>query len=174
MDPSVEFTALDLHHATAIADYVADFANAGEQEIHGYFVKPEWGHALTVEKLDAWSRGRDLGDFVPSTTRFLISQGRILGNYNFRHSLTDALMVYGGHCGYSVRPSERRKGYATLMLGHAKKLGQQLGMDRLMLTCNPDNIGSSRTIERNGGVLKDSAYNEELDCHIARYLIDLS
>ena len=174
MDTTLQFTALKVNHATAIADYVADFANAGEQEIHGYFAKPEWDHALTVKTLEAWSHGRELGDLVPSTTHFLVSDGKILGNYNFRHKLTDALMVYGGHCGYSVRPSERRKGYATLMLAHAKKLAQQLGMNRILLTCNPDNTGSSRTIERNGGILQDKTYNEKLDSYVARYWIPLS
>ena len=61
----MQFTTLNLNHETAIADYVAEFASAGEQEIHGYFGKPEWNHALTVDKLDAWSHGRDLGDFEP-------------------------------------------------------------------------------------------------------------
>ena len=174
MNASFEFTALELDHASAIADYVADFAKAGEQDINGYFGKPDWDHALTVKKLDAWAHGEDLGDWVPSTTRFLIANGRILGNYNFRHELTDALKIYGGHCGYSVRPSERRKGYATLMLGHAKTLGKRLGIDRILLTCNPDNIGSSRTIELNGGILQDVTYNEELDSQVARYWIQLS
>ena len=61
----MQFTTLNLNHETAIADYVAEFASAGEQEIHGYFGKPAWNHALTVDKLDAWSHGRDLGDFEP-------------------------------------------------------------------------------------------------------------
>ena len=174
MNASLEYTALRSNHALAIADYVADFSDAGEQEINGYFGKPDWSHSQTVEKLDAWARGEDLGDWVPSTTRFLISNGRILGNYNIRHELTDALMAYGGSCGYSVRPSERQKGYATMMLGHAKDLGRQLGLGRMLLTCNPENIGSSKTIERNGGILQDVLYNDQLESQVARYWINLT
>ena len=82
-------------------------------------------------------------------------------------------MIYGGHCGYSVRPSERRKGYATMMLAHAKDFGKQRGIERILVTCNPDNTGSSRTIELNGGVLQDTVFNEDLDSYVARYWIQL-
>lgn len=123
----MEIISLDLNHQSAIADYVADFASAGETVIHGYFGKPDWSHAETVEKMRAWSRGEDLAPWVPNTTHFLLAGGRILGNYNFRHELTDALLLDGGNCGYSVRPSERKKGYATLMLGHAKEFGEASG-----------------------------------------------
>jgi len=174
MNASLEFTALGLEHASAISDYVADFTNAGKNEIHGYFGKPEWDHAQTVEKLNAWANGEDLGGWVSSTTRFLISNGRILGNYNLRHELNEALELYGGNCGYSVRPSERRKGYAAMMLGHAKGLGRQLGLKRLLLTCDPHNFGSSRTIQSNGGVLQDVVYNEALKSQVARYWIALN
>ena len=173
MYESLEIIALGLKHAAAIAEYVAEFADAGEQRIHGYFGKPEWTHAQTEEKLSAWSFGRDLGGWVPSTTRFLISNGRILGNYNLRHQLTDALLLNGGNCGYSVRPTERRKGYATLMLGHAKELAVSLGLQKLLVTCETENIGSARTIENNGGILQDVVYDHELDTKIVRYWIQL-
>jgi len=169
----VEFSALGLNHEQAIASYITDFENAGEKTIHGYFGKPDWTHAETVEKLEAWSLGKDLGDWVPSTTSFLIIDGRIVGNYNFRHSLTPDLMFFGGNCGYSVRPSERRKGYATAMLQHAKSFGRTLGLTRMLVTCSVDNIGSARTIEKNNGVLQDVVYNPDVDEQIARYWIDL-
>ena len=166
-------TALALKHETAISDYIAEFSNAGEDRMDGYFGKPEWSHAQTVEKLAAWERGKDLDGWVPHTTRFLVDSGRILGNYNLRHALTDKLMLEGGNCGYSVRPSERRKGHATLMLSHAKGLARELGIQRMLLTCKAENIGSSKTIVNNGGILQDVIYHEELGVEIARYWIIL-
>ena len=112
----LEFSALGLEHEVAIAEYVSEYRSVGEEQIHGYFGKPNWNHAETVKKLHRWSKGKDLDGWVTNTTWFLIKDGRILGNYNFRHELTEELMLCGGHCGYSVRPSERRKGYATMLL----------------------------------------------------------
>jgi len=169
----VEIIALGLNHASAIADYVADFNNAGEQQIPGYFGKKEWSHAQTIEKLDAWSRGEDLGGWVRNTTRFLFENGRILGHYNFRHELTDALRVVGGNCGYGVRPSERRKGHATRLLADAKEFGRGLGLEQILVTCDQDNIGSARTIEKNGGVLQDLTPQDDCDALLARYWITL-
>ena len=169
----MKIAALSLQHQDAISEYVAEFANAGEDVVHGYFGKPEWSHVKTVETLAAWERGEKLGGWVPSSTRFLVAEGRILGNYNVRHKLTDALQLFGGHCGYSVRPSERRKGYATLILSHAKERARALKIDRMLLTCRPENIGSAKTIENNGGILQDVIRHEEQDVDIARYWITL-
>ncbi len=152
---------------------MADFASAGESVIPGYFGDSSWSHAQTVEKLRAWSRGEDLAGWVPNTTRFLFADSRILGNFNFRHELTDELLHHGGNCGYSVRPSERRKGYATLMLNHAKNFGRRLGLERMLVTCDPNNVGSSRTIENSGGVLQDVIFHEELNIQVARFWIEL-
>lgn len=169
----LEIISLGLEHQVAIADYVAEFAGAGETGIPGYFGKPDWSHAKTVEKLNAWSRGEDLEGWVPNTTRFLLANGRILGNFNFRHELTDELMRHGGNCGYSVRPWERRKGYATLMLGHAKDFGRSLELKRMLVTCDENNIGSARAIEKNGGVFQDLVFHEQLETQVARYWITL-
>ena len=169
----MEITHLALHHGTAIRDYVAEFSNAGENIIHGYFGKPQWSHAETVDALAAWERGENLNGWVPSSTRFLVAEGRILGNYNLRHKLTDALMLEGGHCGYSVRPTERRKGYATLMLAHAMGRARDLQIERMLVTCRPDNIGSAKAIENNGGVMQDIIHHEEKGADIARYWIAL-
>ena len=78
-------TALALHHESALNDYVAEFANAGEPQINGYFCQPEWPHVKKVETLAAWEQGEDVGQWVASSTRFLIVDEKIVGNYNLRH-----------------------------------------------------------------------------------------
>lgn len=169
----MKFISLGLDHQDAIRDYVADFANAREEVIPGYFEKPDWSHAETVRKLAAWSRSEDLDGWVQNTTRFLWDDGRILGNYNFRHELSAQLMLCGGNCGYSVRPSARQKGYAVLMLSHAKDFGRSIGLKRMLVTCAQNNLASGRTIERCGGALKDLVFNEKLNQQVARYWINL-
>ncbi len=79
------------------------------------------------------------------------SDGRIVGMIDLRHRLNDFLAEYGGHIGYSVRPDERRKGYAKAMLALALKEARGRGIRRVLITCDDDNVGSARTIEANGG-----------------------
>ena len=82
-------------------------------------------------------------------------------------------MLHGGHCGCSVRPTERRKGHATFMLSQAVKLASELGIDRLLLTCDPSNLGSAKTITNNEGILQDVIRNKESGDDTARYWIKL-
>ena len=80
---------------------------------------------------------------------------RIVGMLQIRHWLNDALRFEGGHVGFSVRASERRKGYATQMLKQALALCKERGIDKVLMTCDKDNIASSSVIKKNGGVLQD-------------------
>lgn len=94
--------------------------------------------------------------FVPASIYFLVDeQGRIFGSLHFRHELNDHLLKNGGHIGYGVRPSERQKGYAGLMLKAFLGVLEGLGLERVLITCDDVNKGSSRTIEKCGGVLEN-------------------
>jgi predicted acetyltransferase len=73
-----------------------------------------------------------------------------------RHRLTPWLLDQGGHIGYSVRPSRRREGHASRALALAVRRAAELGLDRVLVTCDDDNEGSRRTIEAAGGVHEDT------------------
>ena len=89
---------LAIGHETALVDFLADFECAGEARVPAYFADPGWSHAEIVQRFAAWSRGEDLNDgWVPSTTLFLVDEGRILGVVNLRHCLNDHLRRVGGH-----------------------------------------------------------------------------
>lgn len=111
--------------------------------------------------------------FVPDSTFFCLDEERnvMVGAVNIRHDLNDYLLKYGGHIGDGIRPSERRKGYATQMIGLALEECKKLGIDRGLLVCDKDNIGSAKSIVNNGGVLE----NEFLEGNklIQRYWITI-
>ncbi|MET9799781.1 GNAT family N-acetyltransferase [Streptomyces sp. NPDC006368] len=106
------------------------------------------------------------------TTYWWIAEGdTYLGAIDLRHWLNAFLLDAGGHIGYSVRPSARRRGLATWALGAALHEARTRGMDRVLVTCSPGNPASARTIERNGGVLED--VRKTLIGRKRRYWIDL-
>ena len=111
--------------------------------------------------------------WVPATQFVCVraADRRIVGMIQVRHRFNDYLAEYGGHIGYSVRPDERRKGYAKWMLAHVLPEARKIGLDRVLVTCDDDNEGSRRTIEANGGVFERKT---ELEGDILRrYWIDL-
>ena len=91
---------------------------------------------------------------VPSTTWWWCEGDTYLGRIAVRHGLTDRLRKLGGHIGYDVRPTARRRGHGTAMLKAALVKARELGLDQVLITCDEDNIGSRRVIEANGGVLE--------------------
>ena len=93
--------------------------------------------------------------FVPSTTLWLVEGDEYLGRVGMRHRLNPDLLERGGHIGYDVRASARRRGYATQMLREAMPVAHALGIDPALVTCDVTNVASRKVIERNGGVLED-------------------
>lgn len=94
---------------------------------------------------------------VPCTFLWIVGEGdEYLGSIALRHELTDFLLEQGGHIGYSVRPSARRRGNATAAVRQTLELAGEMGMDRVLITCDEDNAASRTTIERVGGEYEDS------------------
>ena len=92
----------------------------------------------------------------PGKTFLLIreSDNKIVGTINIRWNLNEEMLKFAGHIGYGIRPTERRKGYNKLNLYMGLKEEQKLGLDRVMVSCNVDNIGSNKTIQALGGILE--------------------
>ncbi|WP_457205746.1 GNAT family N-acetyltransferase [Nocardioides sp. P5_C9_2] len=91
---------------------------------------------------------------VPQSTWWLVDDDTYLGRISVRHELTDWLREYGGHIGYEVRPSARRRGHATEMLRSVLPHAHALGIESALLTCDEDNLASAKVIEAAGGVLE--------------------
>jgi predicted acetyltransferase len=92
---------------------------------------------------------------VPSTHLWWVDGDRFLGRIQIRHRLNPFLREFGGHVGYHVIASERRRGHATAMLGAALPVAAGLGLDCLLITCDEGNVGSRKVIEANGGLFQD-------------------
>ena len=131
--------------------------------------------ARYLERLEQHARGEHVPPgHVPSTFLFAFDGPRIIGRGSIRHELNDFLLRIGGHIGYTVVPEFRRRGYATEILRQLLVIAQhKLGLTRVLLTCDDDNIGSIRTIEKNGGVLENVVKDSGLDRPKRRYWIDL-
>ena len=99
---------------------------------------------------------------VPDSVYFCLDIDRniFVGAVNIRHYLNESLYKSGGHIGDGIRPSERRKGYATAMIGLALEKCKELGINKVLMTCDKTNIGSAKSIINNGGVL-ESEFEED-------------
>lgn len=110
---------------------------------------------------------------VPDSTFFCLDEERniMVGAVNIRHYLNEALFQSGGHIGDGVRPSERRKGIATKMIALALEECKKIGIEKVLMVCNKDNIGSAKSIIKNGGVLENEMFSDS--GILQRYWIDL-
>lgn len=93
--------------------------------------------------------------YVPATTLWWVEDEEYLGRIAVRHRLTPSLRELGGHIGYDVRRSARRRGHATAMLRAVLPVARGLGIESALLICDVDNVASRKVIEHNGGVLED-------------------
>ena len=154
----------------AMLSMAREFAESGEDgyqevldDVSAYF-----------KRLDRWAKGEDLPSHVVQENVYWLVRGDlILGLIKLRRKVNEALLIEGGHIGYGVRPSERRKGYGTAMLGLVLDEARALELNRVMLTCDADNIGSAKIIERNGGKLSGTAVSPRTGKAVLQYWIEL-
>ncbi len=127
-----------------------------------------------VDSLHEQARGENLPDgWVPDSTYWLVDKRKkVIGVANIRHALTEKLLYEGGHIGYGIRPSERRKGFAVKLLALSLEKAKELGIDRALVVCDDTNVGSKKTILRNGGI-RDDDHIEEDGNVVNRFWIDL-
>lgn len=126
-----------------------------------------------VRRLNCWTMGQKLPEnFVPNTFLVGVVENRIIGRVSIRHELTDYLSKYGGHAGYGVVPSQRNRGYATQMLRLTLPIAAKLGIDRLLVTCDEDNVASRRVIEKTGGWLENVLKEPGTTVRKKRYWIE--
>jgi len=127
-----------------------------------------------MHDLELYAQGLDLPPgWVQATTFWLVCDNHIIGRSTLRHHLTPELEREGGHIGYDIRPSERRKGYGTLILKLTLEKAMSLGLSRVLVTCDADNLASARIIEKNGGKLQGQVISDRSGKVVSQYWIEL-
>lgn len=162
-----------IEHKEAALEYKQEHIDCGEPWIHGS------GGLMKADNYEGWLQKITAAQTAPQTgwvngsTYFLFVGDRITGTIQIRHTLNDELLNSGGHIGYGIRPSERRKGYGAKMLALALEKCRELGIEKALVTCDKGNTGSARTVLKNGGVLE----NEFIEANgniVERYWIALN
>ena len=170
IEPSMEY-------AQQILAYRKEFLDCGDsmdgtEGLRRYEDPKDW-----IERLDSLKDPSKIPPkMVPATQYMFVREDddKIVGMIDIRHYLNEHLAQFGGHIGYSVAPSERRKGYASQMLRMVLPKCRELGIEKVLITCIKGNEGSKRTILKNGGVYESTVYESDEGIYLERYWIDLS
>lgn len=163
-------------HLTQVAEYRAEFLAAGDS-------MDGTGPLRRCETAAEWLRRTNLflnKETVPEglvqATQFVAirkEDERLVGMIQVRHTFNDHLAKFGGHIGYSVRPSERKKGYASKMLADVLPFCREIGLDKVLVTCLDTNEASRKTILKNGGVYENTVFEPDEKENLERYWITL-
>ncbi len=175
---TMKFVYPTLAYKTAAEEYIREFYEYGSN-INGSGSLDRYLRDRSYEEwLEKLAAQLDIANIepgkVPSVTYFYVRETdeRIVGMINIRLSLNDFLRRECGHIGYSIRPTERRKYYATEMLRSALEICKKVNIDEVILTCDRENPASAGVIKNCGGRLTDEFYSETFDETIQRYIID--
>ena len=176
-DEDFSFRPPTADDAEEICAYREEFLEAGDSmdgagPLRRFPDPLEW-----LREIEKYTDPATVPEGLVQATQFVYvrkADGRILGMLQVRHTMNDYLEKYAGHIGYSVRPSERRKGIAKRMLRLGLAYCRSIGLPRVMVSCIDTNEGSRRTILANGGIYESTVHEPEKDINLERYWIDLS
>ena len=164
-----------IEHKQPTLDYCLEHIQNNETLINGSAGLLEYAD---YENYEAWlemvekTQTEASDGWVTHSVFFAMIEDRIIGTVAIRHYLNDELLQEGGHIGFGVRPSERRKGYGSKMLALALKKCKELGIEKALITCDKSNIASAKTIEANGGVFENEIVEEDGNI-VRRYWISI-
>lgn len=159
--PSFERKDEIIEYINEFVEYNSEINGTGglDKIIEGYTFEQALERCLSMEDANYAKKINR----CQSKTFLLIRENdnRIVGTINVRWNLTEAMKRFGGNIGYGIRPTERRKGYNKINLYLGMQEAQKLGLDRVMLDCDVNNLGSDRTLKALGGVLERTEVNPE-------------
>ena len=153
--------------------FYQEWLDSGEEMIPWVIEKDPSNFEEMVQFLLNNEKGINVPEgWVPDSTYWFINHDRrIIGVVNIRHQLTERLRNSGGHIGYGIRPSDRRKGYATKLLSLSLEKTKALGIHKVLVVCDKTNLGSLKVIMNNGGI-PDSDFIEDNGNIIKRFWIE--
>ena len=161
-------------YASQIADYRQEMLDAGSSMDGTGSLKVMENPYDYITKCRNYEKKETLPEGRVIATQFLFirkSDSKIVGMIQVRHYFNEYLEKYSGHIGYSVRPSERRKGYAKTMLKMALPFCNSIGLEKVLITCNEDKEGSERTIRANGGEFESIIFEPTEGVNLKRFWV---
>jgi predicted acetyltransferase len=152
--------------------FIAEMKDLGETIWDGMLPRASESPSVFVERLLRAVDSPEPG-LVAASSYWAVGGGEVVGRIALRHELNASLEEFGGHVGYEVRPSARKRGIAREMLRQLLELPKAREIGRILVTCAPDNVGSNKAILANGGVLARTAFVEKWQRQTNYYWIDL-
>jgi predicted acetyltransferase len=144
----------------AYVDFVNEFHATDDSYIENDWEEAHKDFAAFVRRLRNQALGLDLPEgWVPASSYWLACEGRIVGTCALRHRLTEPLKDFGGNIGYGVRPSERRKGFATFMLRAMLEKAKAMGIGPVLVTCDARNAASIGVIKKCCGIFDSESFS---------------
>lgn len=176
----MRFVEPNIQYKEKAGEYIQEFVDTGRPEVNGsggldiYLAKDGYEAWLKeVERKSDVTRKKP-GEINASTFLYVREEDeRLIGMVNIRYGLNEYLFNEGGHIGYSIRPSEQGKGYATQMLEQALWFCQFIGLNKVLVVCEKSNAASARVIQKCGGVMENEIYSEHYDEVLQRYWITI-
>ena len=171
-----EFTLVKVaeEYASQIADYRQEMLDMGSSMDGTGSLRVMENPYDYIAKCRNYEKKETLPDGRVIATQFMFirkSDNKIVGMIQVRHYFNEYLEKYSGHIGYSIRPTERRKGYGTEMLKMALPFCSSIGLDKVLVTCNDDNIGSEKVIRANGGVYESTVFEPDEQVNLKRFWV---
>lgn len=163
-------------YASQIAEYRQEFLDVGDSMDGCGPLRQTDDPIQYIQKCKDYEFTKTLPEGLVLATQFMFvrkSDDRLIGMIQVRHYFNDYLSKFGGHIGYSVRPSERRKGYAKEMLKMVLPYCREIGLKKVLITCIDVNIGSEKTILANGGVYEYTLREPNENVDMKRFWITL-
>lgn len=168
----IHLEKISLKHKKEIERIKKEYDSLNEDYNGAFFIKEYDNYESLIKNLNNYSKGiMDNPNYVPYTCYVALDEdNNVVGVGSLRHELNDYLSKYGGHIGYSVVPSQRKKGYGTKILNLLLEEAKKKKINKVLITCSNDNLGSLGIIKNNNGILEDKIYHDnKITC---RYWIE--
>ncbi|RTE02376.1 GNAT family N-acetyltransferase [Paenibacillus whitsoniae] len=176
MQSSLRLVQPALVYQQAYLSFYEDWKSTGEDIVPWVVEREPYDFAGMLDFLYSQDVEDKIVDdtFVPHSTYWLLDHdnNKIIGAVNIRHRLNRKLFNCGGHVGYGIRPSERGKGYASILLALTLEIIKEMAIEKVLLVCDRGNHASEKTIIKNGGQF-ESEYTEDDGNVVRRFWIQL-